>query len=267
MNDDIVAAPACPFAAPRTHLPIGLQHLTRIVVGDRLKQHLHDERFVTVDEARRLLRSHLGGRKLALHIGQGATDDDILSIYGLRAATALSEVRMVPPRWPAKASRALTHKHEPVNVLISEPTAAGDGSYVSRLTIDERCADMSDHLTGVHVPGMVVAEAARQMMIAVNERFHLPHRPVGALRFVTHSMEARYEEFLAPMEAQIRCVPITLRRVGKAGMRTTCEVIFHQGQKQAATVRFDCSVIDSVYLEREEFARVERLADALCSGL
>lgn len=45
--------------------------------------------------------------------------------------------------------------------------------FESHLMLNDRCAEMSDHVTGQHLQGMILIEAARQMTLAVTEMYFI----------------------------------------------------------------------------------------------
>ncbi|SEK00902.1 A-factor biosynthesis hotdog domain-containing protein [Paraburkholderia diazotrophica] len=118
--------------------------------------------------------------------------------------------------------------------------------------LDERSADVSDHLTGHHIPGMLLAEASRQMMIAVVERFYLPVRRRAPIRFVTHEMSLEYHDFMLPLPVDILFLPMKLRRVSDLNLKLSCAIRLTQRNRIGAVARFGVSVIDRRYLEARE---------------
>lgn len=70
------------------------------------------------------------------------------------------------------ADRSLTHKHSEKNILVSAPRKLDTDNYSANLLIDSP-AELEDHVTGQHIPGMLLVEASRQMFIAVMEKFFL----------------------------------------------------------------------------------------------
>ena len=102
----------------------------------------------------------------------------LVGLYSVKASSGtllpglLAQIGAVTPRsiiegcaaTVAPASQSLVHKKLDFNVLVSAPIQIGADEFSFALLIDERCAEISDHVTGQHVPGMLVLEAARQAM-------------------------------------------------------------------------------------------------------
>ncbi|ACH82412.1 hypothetical protein Lferr_0151 [Acidithiobacillus ferrooxidans ATCC 53993] len=95
------------------------------------------------------------------------------------------------------------HKAQQHNVLITTPTYANDGKYKAKLLFDERCAEMSDHVTGTHVPGILLFEAGRQMMIAGATLHWSSDIQEGSHFFTFDEAKIRYYQFSMPFEVDI----------------------------------------------------------------
>lgn len=257
----------CPFAsmfAPnRTVVDTEKKH---IVVGDRFKQQFPQEQLLSISEAEQILaRGEHVKQALTLLVGQGIPYQRLEQLY--EAAKSHDHVTVLPPAILAKATRKQTHKHESSNIVISQPVARGDGTYRAQLLLDEACADISDHLTGQHIPGMLVVEAARQMMIAVAENFFIFKEAKEDSRFVTDKLEISYADFLLPLPVEIHYIPLAMRRAGIHNIKASCEIEFKQSSRTCARAHFDFSVIKRDYLEFRESELVDKVVqDALAQA-
>lgn len=72
-----------------------------------------------------------------------------------------------------REDKRFVHKTKSKNVMISKPLLIRSNFFSSFLMLDKDCAEMTDHVTGQHIQGMVVIEAARQMMLSVTENYLL----------------------------------------------------------------------------------------------
>lgn len=231
-----------------------LAPIAKIVVGDRIRAQCDDERLLSITEAERMLQTRTtSSAPFVLHVGQGIEYARLEQLYA-SVGRGDKAVLLLPPELPARASHETTHKHVSSNIVISEPVARGDGGYEANLLLDERSADVSDHLTGHHIPGMLVAEASRQMMIAVVEKFYLPPQRRMPVRFITHEMSLEYHDFMVPLPVHILFMPAKLRRAGDSNLKVSCEIRFTQRKRIGAIARFQVSVIDRRYLDARESA-------------
>lgn len=100
-------------------------------------------------------------------LGQG------LSYFERKKLESLSKkrkIRNIVNQGLKLASNPVTHKHKTSNIMISDPQKIAKDRFNAHLMVDAQCAEMSDHITGRHIQGMVLIEAARQMMLACAEK-------------------------------------------------------------------------------------------------
>ncbi|MCE5991372.1 AfsA-related hotdog domain-containing protein [Pseudomonas sp. 5FOS] len=240
-------ASLCPFAAGAVETDNKTANNKHyIVVGNRIKNHCNNDLFISADAAHALASS--GQAALTLHIGQGVSDDQLSNLYALNKP----QVSLVPEQLSVRACRSTTHKHERHNIAISKVVDNGNGTFSAALMIDEANAELSDHLTGQHISGMMIVEAARQLSIATAEQFYIAPAARGKANFITNSIRVDYNDFLLPVPTEILCIPVTLKRSGPINFRFTVAMQFRQQGRALATVEFDTSVIDSRYFYLKE---------------
>ncbi|WBO63437.1 AfsA-related hotdog domain-containing protein [Streptomyces camelliae] len=159
---------------------------TLIVVGDRFEEFLRTPGTIAASAVRARLEAR-DTDGLDLVAGQGLS------------AELLAELGK---HWPVPmpAPRELTHKRLMKNVMVGEPSRAGD-HYEIPLVLDERCETLEDHLTGRHIPAVALTEAARQSWTAVTERF-LP-TGLDPARFVIDDFHASFRAFVFPLPATL----------------------------------------------------------------
>jgi hypothetical protein len=252
----------------RTAIPVRAPTQTLYLVGDRIKSRIPHPRLLSMSELEALIESGRADGTLSsvlrLRIGQGAAADRLrearrrIESYGLARW-----IEMPPEHEFERASGAYTHKWQPRNIIISEPQQGADAEYVATLLADEACAEMSDHLSGKHVQGMVLIEAARQMVLAVGEKFFISALHRGERSFVTHHVEARFHDFVLPLEVEIKCRFDSIRRGAGSNFKADAAIAFHQSGTLAAAVRFAFSVLDKRFLETQETRLLERQIPAM----
>jgi hypothetical protein len=105
-----------------------------------------------------------------------------------------------------KIGASVVHKKQDENVMISLPQQLDDGSFVTHLIVDEKCAELSDHVTGIHMQGILFVEAARQAMyacvadrVARNAGF-VPERS----GYILNDIQIIYRRFLYPLPIRIK---------------------------------------------------------------
>lgn len=133
--------------------------------------------------------------------GQGVSESDILKILSLASENVDTEFLRLRQ---ARAGMSETHKRRSVNSIISSPRQISEDLYEADLLLDERSELMNDHQTGQHIQGMILIEAARQLFLAVTERFFIANSENNGYYFVINKIDTRYMAFVFPIGATLR---------------------------------------------------------------
>jgi hypothetical protein len=180
-----------------------------LVVGDKFASYVKNKDAITVSQLRGLLSLpvHMlpGQSRTVLVPGQGMGDECVRQL--LQDASGSPNIchfdfslwHNLPQRAPSK----LSHKSNSRNTLISTPRQLTEDTFELHLMIDENCELMSDHLSGQHIQGMVLIEAARQAMLAVTEQFLMPDNDID-YAFIFNSLSVTYSHYTFPVSAIIR---------------------------------------------------------------
>jgi hypothetical protein len=218
-----------------------------VVVGDRFDSFLVNRGTISASDLMRRLRTQGGSRPLSIVIGQGLAADQLSKIRKLLEsnpqAAAVGGI-------PAFAEKRLTHKRNPKNTMIGTPVRMAADWFVADLLIDERTEVLEDHLTGQHIPGIALMEAARQTWTAVTEMFFLKDTPTKQ-RFVINSMRSAFHKYVFPLPA---CVEYRLvgREGNASGQVFKCLIYVYQENVLAAEIEAEYRVIPEVFSEKYE---------------
>ena len=148
------------------------------------------------------------------------------------------------------------HKRRPENVLISRPVRTGAHTHAAQLILDDGADDIADHVTGIHVPGMCIVEAARQACLAV----------AGALAeesgyemaesvYTLNTLEVNFSKFIYPSEVRIEIHAPPWHAVGCDGVyQGVLDIGFIQYNLVAAKVKVVSTRHPSPMLARLEHA-------------
>lgn len=158
----------------------------------------------------------------------------------------------------------VTHKHHLQNVLISVPGQLTENCYQSKLAIHDATELLGDHMTGQHIQGMVLTEAARQMMLAVAELFMLEGHERSQFYFILNKVESDYRRFAFPIETDVRLTIVDSARKKGNSLHAEVQVEFVQQEETLAVVTILFAAYDKDLIARKEhelaLTRVERLA-------
>lgn len=153
------------------------------------------------------------------------------------------------------ASLRDTHKHNVSNILISDPVRLTNGNVFSaHLLINDDCIEMSDHTTGEHIQGMILIEAARQMTIAVTEKFFI--RNLGQVGFTTDGMETEFIRYVFPIPCVMNYVVQSHRGIDNNN-RFKVLIEFHQYDELCAKVVYEFSTFSNNLLKQVELDLAE----------
>lgn len=196
---------------------------TLFIVGDKFEQFASNPNVTTVSELETTLaeRARLG-RPLRLYLGQGVCEEQLERIQ--EATQRLHRPWLAAFAKPTRAGRRHVHKHQSHNSMIGLPRRLGRDTFSVDVLLDERCAEMSDHVTGQHIQGMVLTEATRQTFLAVTEEFYLGEQQHSSY-FVIHNMDVEYLRFVFPLPMSIRY-----------------QVLEHSVSERSGTQRFSVSM-------------------------
>jgi hypothetical protein len=227
------------------------------VVGDRFAAFATVDGVSTVTDVERLLARLGGTDDVTLRLGQGVGEYERAHVRWAVDRHGLQQRVRIVDDASGRADRHLVHKHRSDNVLLGAVRACGDG-FVAPLSLSGHNELLQDHQTGLHVQGMVVVEAVRQMFLAAAELHH--GRPIGGRTVVWDRLDLRFLNFLFPLPARLHCAPA---RTGEPRRgRFTARITIEQGGRDAAEADVVCTVFDTDKLTSIE----RRRADEAVSG-
>lgn len=151
-----------------------------------------------------------------------------------------------------RCSNLLSHKTLDYNTLISTPQEINHSHFYSVLMIDDRCSEMSDHVTGQHVQMMLLVEAARQMVLSVTEKFFIASDLRSTLSFVANGVESTFSQFIFPFFTEVHAHVLNQRVLAGNNMTNLIRVDFIQNQTVCAEIKFNSSVLEKNFLTEKE---------------
>lgn len=202
------------------------------------------------------LRSHStsGLEGTSIIAGQGLAEMEIDHAFCLAISIGLSREFEHWRLWhaSARADPSLCHKHRLENVLISAPREVAEGCFAADLLIHARNELMLDHLTGLHIQGMVLTEACRQMFLAVTERFCLEGWSIKQRYFVIKEMAMRYLEFAFPLPAEIHYRLLEQQQPKPDRVSINADMEVWQNERPVAGMTVQFTVFDAKHLGERE---------------
>lgn len=228
-----------------------MNHLMNYIVGDKFSHFANDDNVITISKFIQLIKSNIFNKKLSgeYFLGQGISnkeEDVIKELINNYNPNNLIKVHF----YSRKANKAITHKKNPSNVMISTPVFISNNLYISDLCIDDECAEMSDHVTGCHIQGMILIEAARQMMLSVSEIFFLDE--TQKMYFILHDINTVFKGFIFPINVQILYKVVESKKKASGAFYSLVAVEFHQANELKTIVNIGFTAYSKDFMEKKE---------------
>lgn len=233
-----------------------------LVVGDKFKRFSEDkEDVMTLSELTRRAWQDSLPRECDIWLGQGVEHDRLFGVLAAMEKRApVDGIRIANPQQMLDQAdpshQASVHKARRENILITRPQRTSNQTFEAWLSLQDSGELLGDHVTGQHVQGMLLIEAARQMMLAVSERYLLGQDEDTRYYFVLNSVNTDYMQFAFPIptriEHEITSLPSDISKILKATSRTS----FFQNDVLTASVE----IVYAAYPEARISNREAKLA-------
>ncbi|MFC9847863.1 AfsA-related hotdog domain-containing protein [Streptomyces sp. NPDC060223] len=233
---------------------------SRLVVGDRFRDFAEAVGAETFSGLTRSLDAgDLDALQGPVHVvtGQGLGEFEISYLRDAITRRQLDDRIVLVHTTGQPARRQELHKAREDNVLVAGLTQVDDTTYEAQLRLHDHNELLVDVQDRVHVQGMVAIEAARQMFLAVIERYFTARWPQQRYYIVLNSMNTTFSNFLFPVSATLRLKvdESDVSEPSRLTVRTTVEVV--QAGRPAAGVTIDAAAFAPGLLEEKELRRAK----------
>ena len=222
------------------------------VVGERFRAFTEMPGVLLVSEARRMI-SGAGGpvpsSDSSIVLGQGL-DWGEASTLGAACHSCGLVMRPDMRCAPRPAGETEVHKTRASNVLITRPHRTGAETFESMLLVHNDNELMLDHYAAMHMPAMVLIEAARQMLLAVTETYYIDSADT-AYRFLIHSIQCAFELLVFPLPITVR-YEVVRREAKSTQLHFDVVVAIVQGGRSCVTFRITFTAVDLRIARRQE---------------
>lgn len=180
-------------------------------------------------------------------IGQGLSDIEIEKLRIIKNKYPNLQIHLLNDR----ENKYFVHKVYDKNVMITKPIRLREDIFKSNLLLDDDCAEMSDHVTGQHIQGTVIIEAARQMMLSVTENYFVDFELKNKVWFILNKISINFFSFLFPIEIEI-IYKVDIFRSSGHRRKFIADMVFYQGKKEGARIEISYCVYDKEFLTAKE---------------
>lgn len=217
-----------------------------IVVGDKFSGFARNKDVIKQSQLDVELEQR-GSQPTALVAGQGLTRKSIAEVNQLIARFPRTRWIEAEGAGLETAPERLCHKSRAENRLVSLPTRLSDRHMQMDLLVHNDNELMLDHITGQHIQGMVLIEAARQSFLTVTEQFHA--KKDQRYYFVINRMDTRFHSFVFPLGATIDYQIQSLTTNKRGNISSVATINFHQcSDTPATTCEVEFTAYPSEYL-------------------
>lgn len=230
------------------------------VVGDRFDPFADQTSTRTVCQFTAELRAgaHRDTGSLVLFEGQGLGAFDWERIHDELDRTGLTDRTDIHRAdYGPLAGYRETHKHRECNVLIAGLTQVDDTRFRAALRLHNDAELLLDHQAS-HVQGMVVLEAARQMFLAVSERYYASRWPHHHYAYSMENIRSSFHTFLFPLPATLEYEVRSADLSNPEMLGFDVQVGFEQAGLPAAVVHMACTGFLSSAMRHKERRGAER---------
>lgn len=156
----------------------------------------------------------------------------------------------------------LVHKHKLQNVLISTPVKIGENQFSASLLARDDYLESTDHLTGQHIQGMLLMEAARQLLIAIPTIYYLEQEKRSRYKFLFNKLIIEYHSFVFPLPVQISTsVDRVVENRGR-NIEFEMRIDFFQCDQNVTTSKCYITVCDGKLISKLESQKAKCAIDA-----
>jgi len=200
-----------------------------------------------------------------LTLGQGLGTPSLHRLNRFLEQTGMQERIEVEEYLSQKIDCGSVHKRLEVNVLVTRPRKMDSESFRANLVVDEDCAELSDHITGIHMQGALFIEATRQMFYGcVGEIHDADGESPGQHTYIMSELHASYRQFLYPLPIQIVLHVDKLKELRRSGLVSyDASLQFRQGGETGVEVAVKVLRCSEEAMIAREMTGATRLLDNL----
>lgn len=194
---------------------------------------------------------------VTLYIGQGITAIDVKEIEKEIARSknsgrlTIANTHDLTFVFDEKHQQSV-HKRKPENVIISPPLQLSTDRYASSIHFQNECSELSDYMTGQHIQGMALTEAARQMMLSVSERYLLRESLKGKAYFILHSIDVKFKKFMFPIESNLDFFVQKIQEKRMGTILVNSRTVFYQNDSEVAVIDIGYTAYHKDFISEKE---------------
>ncbi|MDE1330418.1 AfsA-related hotdog domain-containing protein [Vibrio aestuarianus] len=168
-----------------------MDNISCTVIGSPFKAISNSKNIFSIDDVSNLKESL--PKFNSLYIGQGLSYEENRSLVELVESLDCDLNIIDEATWLSKKT---VHKHNINNVLISTLNKETENNFSFTVKISNNNELINDHITGLHIPAVVLTEAARQSLLSIIETY-FEDKSLN-MRFIINSTKNNFHNFVFP---------------------------------------------------------------------
>lgn len=229
----------------------------KFIVGNCFEKFNRHANVISLEKFKQLNPNSDEASSFEYLIGQGVSSAELDEIKSDKYA--LYE-RIVNPNILIKEPH-IAHKRKVENCHITRPVKVTETDYILNISVDSKCCEISDHITGEHINGIILIEAARQAYIAVTEEYFLDKD--DKVYFILKKLDCQFENFLFPLTIGVKYKILNFEKKGNLQMNFEVEATFyHHEEEKPCVIKGLFSVYPKIMMENLERELANNAVDA-----
>ena len=170
----------------------------------------------------------------SITLAQGLTIEEVDVIYKL--VSSIYPNCIFKDDYSKLCSKENDNKKKEKNILITKLEKYSTYNFGCNCVIQCNSEFISDHVTGIHVPGFLLMEASRQFLISA-----LEYEGIHNYRFILSSISSNFKKYVFPFPFQLNAIINT--EGNKSQLSTTAVVDIIQNEESCASIQIDSFIV------------------------
>lgn len=223
---------------------------TMIVVGDKFKEFAANESVICISDLERVIENNDPEyANTFFELGQGVSAARVERLIQLANSHRRRDFLLFEPL--VKCGLKHVHKIRPENSMLSIPMKIAEDRYEADMLLDDDSELMADHVSGQHLQGMVLIEAARQMILAVTEEYLISDFG-GPCAFIWNGIDVAYFDYAFPTSTRLIYQIKEIDRSRKKRLRFIATIDLIQRSAKVCSATSKVEVFERQLVERRE---------------
>lgn len=178
-----------------------------------------------------------------VQVGQGVDEQALTeAVAAIEARELTDRLLLYPEDLPVPVQPQSVHKRDARNVLVADFAQTDGDVFEAALRIHNDNELVDDHQSSLHIQGMVLIEAARQMFLGVCELHYMRHLAGRGYAYLLTDVSTKFARPAYPLPVQMRLTAHRAETDDAERVWFSVETRFLQAGREVAATTVDCAV-------------------------